>query len=675
MRRSETAEIPSGSRSISAPLNPGGTSGPAPIQIPLLKAHAEDMYVSDSVLSNTAKLGATVRSDGVSYRVWAADHTAMKVHVTSAEGEERELELEPAPGGYFVGHDRNGRAGDLYQYVFRDGTARPDPASRFQPKGVHGASACVSPLSYRWKSATWKRPAWKGQTIYEIHVGTFTERGTFLAAIERLDHLVDLGVEAIEIMPVADFGGDRNWGYDGVALYAPARCYGTPDDFRALVDAAHARGLLVILDVVYNHTGPNGSYLTQFSKAYYHPTHRTPWGEGFRFDGENSGPVREFFVGNATYWLDEFKIDGLRLDATHAIEDESEKHVLAEIADEVHARGGFLIAEDERNSCQVLSDEMGRGHRIDAVWSDDFHHQVRVALTGVRESYFASYEGSPEALASTLTHGWTYVGQAFPFWKNRPRGAPCRHLPPSAFVYCIENHDQVGNRALGERLEHLISAEVFRAASALLCLSPYVPLVFMGQEWAASTPFQFFTNHEGELGRLVSEGRRREFAEAGLNAGITPEQIPDPEAPETFLRSKLRWNEISQPVHAQTLELYRQLLQIRKNWIRPALDSREHWSVFVAGPAVGLRYRPEGRKEVLALFALKPGRVENAGSAPELRPPSGQTWRLALDTESPALGGTERSSGNSSWHSDEREGLSFETARALVFIAEDSECP
>ncbi|HYP16762.1 MAG TPA: malto-oligosyltrehalose trehalohydrolase, partial [Opitutus sp.] len=513
-----------------------------------------------------------------------------------------------------------------------DGAILPDPASRFQPEGVHALSECVDPRVYPWRTHHWRRPKWAGQPIYEVHIGTFTPEGTFLAAIERLEHIAAVGLGAIEIMPVAHFTGERNWGYDGVALYAPARCYGRPDDLRALVDAAHEHGLAVILDVVYNHLGPDGNYLGRFASHYFDAERHTPWGQGFNLSGPDSKPVRDFFVGNACYWFDEFRIDGLRLDATHAIADDSPRHLLAEIADAAHQRGAFLIAEDDRNATEVLHRADGSGLQIDAAWADDFHHQVRVALTGVQESYFKSYRGSPADLAQTLEHGWTYRGQSYPQWKGRPRGEPCQHLAPSAFVYCIENHDQVGNRARGERLEHLISPAAFRAASALLCLSPYAPMIFMGQEWAASTPFMFFTDHAGELGHLVSEGRKKEFATAGLNQGIAPEEVPDPQAPETFLGSKLRWDELRQYPHATICELYRTCLQHRAKWLQPLANDRTRWSVASFEHAIAIRYAGEDQPERLVVSALQGDTRVSLLKENFLLPPAGSAWHVEFES-------------------------------------------
>lgn len=617
------------------------------------------------------RAGAQVGPHGVAYRVWAPDHRQGRVCIQPADAGERHLELKPREGGFFEAIDGNGQAGDLYTFEFTPGKRLPDPYARSLPQGVHGPSECIDPSAYVWQNEHWQRPRWHGQSIYEVHVGTFTEDGTFRSAISRLDHLVELGVEAIEIMPVADFAGDRNWGYDGVALYAPARCYGRPDDFRALIDAAHQRGLAVILDVVYNHLGPSGNYLSDFAQGYFHPTRSTPWGRAFNIDAPNSRPVRDLFLENAAYWLDEFRIDGLRLDATHAIEDQSERHLLADLAEAVHTRGGFVISEDERNSAELLGFGDGRGHGIDAVWSDDFHHQVRVALTGVRESYFGSYAGTTDELALTLSRGWFYTGQPFPFWSGRQRGGESTHLPPSAFVYCIENHDQVGNRAMGERLEHLVEPALFRAATMLFCLSPYTPLLFMGQEWAASAPFQFFTDHEGELGRAVSTGRRKEFAESGMNSGIRAEDIPDPQDLMTFVRSKLDWRELAEPSHRQIFALYRDCLRARKQYILPFTGSRNNWSVTVVDAALLVRYAPTDGPALLLVVALKAGSIGSVAQFPALAPAEGRRWRAEIQTEDPHFGGAGKM-GGAAMHatSDSTPWLNFERPGAVFFVEE-----
>lgn len=606
--------------------------------------------------------GAQVHDNGVTYCVWAPRHATLTVRIRRRDQNEDTLSLTRRPDGYFIGDDEKGRAGDRYLYVLPDGSELPDPASRFQPEGVHHWSECVDARTYAWTTSTWQRPGWLGQSIYEIHVGTFTDQGTFLSAIQRLDHVASLGVQAIEIMPIADFPGERNWGYDGVALFAPARCYGTPDDLRTLVDAAHERGLSVILDVVYNHLGPDGNHLGQFSEDYFHEERATPWGAGFNWDGPNSKPVRDFFLANAVYWLDEFRIDGLRLDATHAIRDESPRHLLAELADVAQERGAFLIAEDERNTCEILMRENGVGAHLDAVWADDFHHQIRVALTGVQEGYFQSYRGGAEDLARLLENGWFYTGQSYPFWKGRPRGESCRHLPTSAFVTCIENHDQVGNRARGERLAHLIGPAAYRAASALLCLTPYPPLIFMGQEWSASTPFLFFTDHAGELGRLVSEGRKKEFATAGINQHLSPEDVPDPQLAETFARSKLQWEELRQGPHAAAIELYRRCLGFRSAWLKGNLLQRDAWEVGAFHRAVAIRYRG-AQPERLVVSSLYGDTRLLLTTDHLLHPPPGCGWHVELDSGASAPDSTALSSS----YAQGSASNSFQRVETLVF--------
>jgi maltooligosyltrehalose trehalohydrolase len=546
--------------------------------------------------------GADVVNDGVRYRTWCKHEGFVSVTIVDRKGDVlRRVPLDRQSDGYFEGFDTEGAAGDLYQYRFGDSQGWPDPASRWQPHGVHGPSVVVDPSARDWNDTGWKAPPYSELIIYELHVGTFTPEGTFRSAIARLEHIVSLGANAIEIMPIADFPGERNWGYDGVSLYAPARTYGHPDDLRALVDAAHARGLAVILDVVYNHLGPDGNYLGVFHEKYFNPRHQTPWGAGLNFE---EPAVREFFAENPLYWMREFHIDGFRLDATHAIADSSPRHVLAEIAERVHAHGGFVIAEDERNEPALLRSLGEGGLGFDGCWADDFHHVVRVMLTQDREGYYEDFEGTPNELVATLEHGWLYRGQS---QKNgRIRGAESIALPPEDFVYCISNHDQVGNRAFGERLNHVVDAAAYRAASALLCLVPYTPMLFMGQEWSASTPFQFFTDHKEQLGRLVTAGRRREFQNfAAFRDPKLLETIPDPQAAETFQRSKLRWGELSEPAHAGTFRLYQDFLAFRRR--HPALRNRarEKWSVArLENGIIALSFRHAGELSCVVLTDL-----------------------------------------------------------------------
>ena len=593
--------------------------------------------------------GAFAGSDGTCFHVWAPDRSRVEMVLFTPGDLSRPIRtvaLDRQEDGFHLGLDPAGRAGDLYKYRLDgdDVQTFPDPTSRRQPHGVHGPSE-VQPAD-AGRRFPWAHDDQRAGhvladlVIYELHVGTFTPDGTFRAAIERLPDVAALGVTAIELMPLADFPGRWNWGYDGVALFAPARCYGTPDDLRALVDAAHGHGLRVVLDAVYNHLGPDGNYLSAYAKSYFNPRHKTPWGDALNFDGENCGPVRAFFLVNVAYWLDEFHFDGLRLDATHALMDDSPRHILAEMASAVHARGAFVFAEDERNEARLArpaDDTAGTGGTgLDGLWADDFHHVVRVALTGERDSYFGNYEGTPDELRDTLTHGWTYRGQKKPT-DGEPRGTECVDLPPSAFCYCISNHDQVGNRALGQRLTADTTPAGYRAASALLLLSPYTPLLFMGQEWAASTPFLFFTDHHDELGRLVTEGRRKEFAGfATFRDPAHRASIPDPQAEATFLASKLRWQERDEPgQHAGTLALYRAALALRRG--EPALRARarEQWQVSELGTGVSGILYGSGRRRALVVFALTAGQ---SGSLPT----GSEDLRVLFSSNAPQFGGDGR---------------------------------
>jgi maltooligosyltrehalose trehalohydrolase len=595
---------------------------------------------------SSPKAGAHVVPEGVRYCVWAPE----KHHAEVVHPDGRVLALEPTADGYFEAVDPQGKAGDLYQFRLGGDAAFPDPAARFQPEGVHGPSLVVDPTEYVWRhDAGWRQFSLDDLIIYELHIGTFTPAGTFRAAIEKLANLVELGVTAIELMPLADFPGRWNWGYDGVALYAPARAYGTPDDLRALVDAAHGVGLSVILDAVYNHLGPDGNYLGAYTPHYFNPAHKTPWGDALNFDGPHCGPVRDFFRGNAAYWMDEFHFDGFRLDAVHAIMDDSSRHILSEIAEAVHARGGFVFAEDERNAARLATPQKAGGIGLDGVWADDFHHSVRVSLTGERESYLRDFTGSVDELRDIIEHGWLYRGQIAPN-HGQPRGTECAQLPPRSFCYCISNHDQVGNRAFGERLSVGCTPGAYRAASALLCLVPYTPLIFQGQEWAASTPFLFFTDHHAELGRLVTEGRRREFQGfAAFADEASTKRIPDPQAETTFQASKLRWEEAAAGGHAQVRALYREALRLRRE--EPALRAHErtNWHVldFGAGKLALRFHAAESADRCLILCSLadrastpEETSVRDLLLHPHLTIGPGEHWRLIFDSNAPEFGGT-----------------------------------
>lgn len=591
-------------------------------------------------------IGAQPDAQGTRFRVWAS--AAQAVDVLLYDGDAAAAHpLQPEGDGYFSAHIAGVRPGARYAYRLDGGGAFPDPASRSQPDGVHAASAVVDPAAFGWGDARWQGPDAEQLVIYEVHVGAATAEGTFDSLIERLVDLAALGVTAVELMPVADFPGMRNWGYDGVSMFAPARAYGGPEALRRLVDAAHRHGLAVLLDVVYNHLGPDGNYLRQFSPAYFTDRHTTPWGAALNFDSAESAPVREFFIANACYWLHEYHIDGLRLDATHALHDDSDMHILAELAARVRAtlppeRRVLLIAENEMNDPMLIrpSDAPVPGYGLDGVWADDFHHQLRVAIAGDREGYYMDYSGSAADIVATLRQGWFYTGQRSRYL-DRPRGAPADGCPPHRFVYCIQNHDQIGNRALGDRLSHHVELAAYRAASALLLLAPQTPLLFMGQEWAASTPFLYFTDHAPELGRLVTAGRQAEFAQFTAFSGA---QVPDPQAPDTFLASKLRWDEREQMPHAGVLRLYADLLRLRRQL--PALH-RPGGAVFQAldlGPAtLALRYAGAvAADDLLLIVHLRGAGQLDLGLQAALMPPAGHCWAIALASEDPIYAGQAR---------------------------------
>ena len=525
--------------------------------------------VTPDWLSAPPYFGAVPSQDGVRFRVWASG--ARDVRLEVRDGAAAGIHpLAPAGDGVLETWIAGAGPGDRYAYSLDGSPPLPDPASRFQPDGVHGPSQIVDPLKFAWTDGRWQsRPA-PDLIAYELHVGTFTEAGTFAGVQRRLPYLRDLGVTAIELMPVADFAGSRNWGYDGVSLFAPSRAYGAPDDLRRLVDAAHGEGLSVLLDVVYNHLGPEGAYLPLFSPDYLTGRHTTPWGEAVNLDAHL---VRRFILDNAAHWVREYHLDGLRLDATHALIEEQPKPLVAELAEVTRAVAGRAIvihAEDHRNLATIVEDHGLGGWGLDGVWADDFHHVVRSLTAGDRHAYFADFAGKAEELATIIRDGWLYSGQRSGHMKG-PRGTDPNRVPMHRFVVCLQNHDQIGNRALGERLHHSISAEAWRAATVLLLTVPMTPLLFMGQEWAASTPFQYFTDLAPDLGRLVTAGRRREFAGFPEFADpVAAERIPDPQTPATFANSRLQWDETSMGEHLRSLALYRALLALRRD--QPSLS-------------------------------------------------------------------------------------------------------
>ncbi len=522
--------------------------------------------------------GAHVESGGVRFRLWAPDAAAVELCLRGPHGRRYEP-MRGDGGGWFEVFADDAYPGCRYLYRIDGGLEVPDPASRFQPDDAHGPSEVIDPHDFAWEDGDWRGRRWEEAVIYELHVGTFTAAGRFRAVERRLDHLAALGVTAVELMPVADFPGRRGWGYDGVLPFAPDSAYGRPEDLKHLVQAAHARGLMVFLDVVYNHFGPDGNYLHAYAGGrFFTERHHTPWGKAINFDGDGSRVVRDFFVHNALYWLEEYHFDGLRLDAVHAIKDDSRVHVLEELARGVRAelpedRHVHLVLENDDNAARFLGRAPDGARLYDAQWSDDIHHVLHVAATGETGGYYEDYAAEPmRRLGRALTEGFAYQGEASAHRGGAPRGEPSRHLPASCFVAFLQNHDQIGNRALGERLHALADAAAARAVTAVLLLAPMPPLLFMGQEWGSRQPFYYFCDFHDALADAVREGRRQEFA--AFPAFRDPEaraRIPDPNAPETFAACVLDWAQAGREGHRDWLDLTRTLIDLRARHIVPRL--------------------------------------------------------------------------------------------------------
>jgi len=559
-------------------------------------AHAAGAGQDDTVTrSHRMPFGAEVQEDGsVRFRLWAPSHAQVKLELVAEAGGEAAGEAKAKPGGGPQAGARSlsmqaveqgwhellslqARAGSRYRFVLPDGSRVPDPASRFQPQDVHGPSEVIDPGAYRWSDRGWQGRAWQEAVVYELHVGAFTPQGTFRGVIEKLDHLVALGVTALEIMPVADFPGRRNWGYDGVLPYAPDGAYGRPEDFKALVDAAHARGLMVLLDVVYNHFGPEGAYLHVIAPETFTDRHKTPWGAAINTDGAQSAAVREYFIHNALYWIEEFHLDGLRLDAVHAILDDSARHLLLELAERVRAahpgRHIHLVLENEENQAgRLVRDADAKPRWYSAQWNDDVHHVLHVAATGEAHGYYGDYHADTVKLGRALAEGFAFQGELMPY-RGHERGEDSTSLPPTAFVAFMQNHDQVGNRAFGERLTAIAPPQAVRAMAATYLLLPQVPMLFMGEEWAAAQPFPFFCDFGDELAEAVRNGRREEFARfPEFKDPAMRARIPDPVAEATFTSAKLDWSQVRSEPHAAWLDWYRRVLAVRRDRIVPLLD-------------------------------------------------------------------------------------------------------
>ena len=540
-------------------------------------------------------------------------------------------------GDDWVAHVAGVAPGSRYSFVLSNGAVRPDPVSRRQPDGVHEPSAVVDPSTFDWTDSAWRGLEMADLVVYEIHIGTFTAERTFDGAIRELPRLRELGINAIEIMPVAAFPGSRNWGYDGVLLYAVHEAYGGPEGLRRLVDAAHAHGIAVIMDVVYNHFGPEGNYLDDFG-PYFTETYTTPWGRAVNYDGSDSEAVRQYVVNNARMWIDEYHCDGLRLDAVHAIYDFGARHLLREISDAVHELGKSLgrttlvIAESDMNDPRIVRQAPTEGYGCDAQWSDDFHHAVHAAVTGERNGYYADF-GGVQAVAAALRHPFVYAGQRSEY-RRRRHGARADDVPFQRFVVCIQNHDQVGNRAMGDRLDTLVTFEQRKLAAALLLLSPFVPLLFMGEEYGERRPFQYFVSHgDPELVQAVREGRSREFAAFGWAA-----DVPDPQSEATFERSTLDPSVASSGTHAQLLSLYKRLLRIRR--AEPALRpgaAGVHVDTEPGEDWISLRLTAPDARTLVAAF--------NMAGASRLVPVGTGNWTSVLSTEDVAFGGSGKNGG------------------------------
>ena len=517
--------------------------------------------------------GATLLDGGQArFRLWAPGQSTVSL---ALEPEDRRLPMEATGDGWFELTVPTA-AGQRYRYQLSDALAVPDPASRHQAADVHDASVVIDPRSYRWRCPAWRGCPWHETVVYELHVGTFTPEGTFDGVRKRLDTLAQIGITAIELMPIADFPGRWNWGYDGVLPYAPDARYGTPDQLKALVDAAHERGLMILLDVVYNHFGPDGNYLHSYAPQFFTERRRTPWGAAIDY---RQRPVRDFYIHNALYWLEEYRFDGLRFDAVHEIVDDCDPHILQEIARAIRSRlepsrHVHLVLENEHNSARLLTRKPDDSPRFfTAQWNDDFHHAAHVVLTGESIGYYSDYTDKPvEKLGRALAEGFVYQGETSSY-SGRVRGEPCKSLPPLAFVNFIQNHDQVGNRAFGERLTKLASSrEALKALTAILLLSPSVPMLFMGEEYGAEEPFCFFADFHGKLAEAVRTGRREEFARFPAFADPESRQrIPDPVAPSTHKHSCLDWASRKAEVHRDWLEHCRTLLAVRRTELRPRL--------------------------------------------------------------------------------------------------------
>jgi len=592
-------------------------------------------------------IGAEViGKDETHFRVWAPK--AREIDVVLEDGTSSEpifYPLTPEAGGYFSGAVNVG-AGSRYRFrVNRGENFYPDPASRFQPQGPHGPSCIVDPRQFRWADTNWPGVTLKGQIIYEMHIGTFTKEGTWCAAVEQLPELARVGITVVEMMPVADFPGKFGWGYDGVNLFAPSHLYGTPDDLRAFIDRAHSLGVAVILDVVYNHFGPDGNYLGIFSDDYLIREKENEWGNAINFDGPNSGPVREFFITNGRYWVEEFHLDGFRFDATHAIRDQSTEYIIGAVGRAAREAAGsrsiLLIAENDLQEAKMAQPSREGGDDLDGMWNDDFHHSAVVALTGRNEAYFADYRGTPQEFISAVKYGFLYQAQARS-WRKALRGTPTFGISPEAFVCFLENHDQIANTGSGQRLRFQTSPGRYRAMTAFLLLGPWTPLLFQGQEFCASSPFLFFADiGDASVRDAIRKGRAEWLAPfLSLTEDQAWQALPAPDEPEVFASCKLNFSERKN--NRELYALHIDLLKLRREDSRLRQQSSGGIDGAVLGPAIfALRYFSANNDDRLLLVNFGESHVLHPASEPLLAPPEGCRWEILWTSESPRYGATD----------------------------------
>jgi len=581
-------------------------------------------------------IGAEPASGGVHFRVWAP-----KCRRVEVESDGSYTELEADDPGYFTGLVQGLGPGSLYRFRLDGDRALPDPASRYQPEGPHGPSQVIDPAAFGWTDGAWRGLASARQVVYELHIGTFTSEGTYAAAATRLEHLASLGVTVLEIMPLAEFAGAFGWGYDGVDWFAPFHHYGSCDDFRAFVNRAHGLGLGVILDVVYNHFGPDGNYVREFADSYFNAGHKTDWGDAINYDGDGSEGVREFVVSNVRHWIAEYHLDGLRLDATQALYDDSPRHIMQEIGsaarDAAGDRGVVVMAENEPQDARIVRAPADGGYGLDHIWCDDFHHLAIVGATGKRDAYYTDYAGSPQEFVSAIKRGPLYQGQ-FYSWQHQRRGAPAWDIPRWRMVFCLENHDQVANSRDGRRLHQATSPGRYRALSALLLLAPQTPLLFQGEEFGSSAPFLYFADHAQELGELVRKGRAQFLAQFLSIAEDEPAALADPADRGTFERSRLDWSERER--NETHLALHRDLIALRRDDLVLSSGTREVDGAVIGPQAFVIRFFATGGADRLLVVNLGNDLLLEVVPEPLLAPPDPQKgWTRIWHSDELRYGG------------------------------------